>query len=48
MKIKWELYPICQFLVQWRAIQTALLPVYDVKRGHFEKAKITLKMLLAS
>ena len=31
--------------VQWRAIQTALLPVYDVKCGHFERAKMTLKML---
>ena len=34
--------------VQWRAIQTALLPVYDVKWGHFERAKMTLKMLPAS
>ena len=34
--------------VQWRAIQTALLPVYDVKWGHFEQAKMTLKMLSAS
>ena len=36
------------FNVQWRAIQTALLPVYDVKWGHFERAKMTLKMLPAS
>ena len=34
--------------VQWRAIQTALLPVYDVKWGHFEREKMTLKMLPAS
>ena len=35
-------------IVQWRAIQTALLPVYDEKWGHFERAKMTLKMLSAS
>ena len=35
-------------LVQWRASQTALFPVYDVKWGHFEQAKMTLKMLPAS
>ena len=34
--------------LQWRAIQTSLLPVYDVKRGHFERAKRTLKVLPAS
>ena len=34
--------------IQWRAIQIALLPVYDVKWGHFEGAKMTLKMLPAS
>ena len=34
--------------VQWRAIQTILLTVYEVKWGHFERAKMTLKMLPAS
>ena len=34
--------------LQRSAIQTALLPVYDVKGGHFERAKMTLKMLPAS
>ena len=34
--------------VQWRAVQTALLPVDDVKWGHFEREKMTLKMLPAS
>ena len=36
------------FFLQWRAIQTALLAVYDIKWGHFEGAKLTLKMLPAS
>ena len=35
-------------MLQWRAIQTALLPVYDVKWGHFVREKMTLKMLPAS
>ena len=35
-------------MIQWRAIQTALLPVYDVKWGHFERAKMTPKILPAS
>ena len=42
-------FKVCSTVIlQWHAIQTALLPVYDVKCGHFERAKMTLKMLLAS
>ena len=37
-----------QMIIQWRAIQTTLLQVYDAKWGHFERAKMTLKMLPAS
>ena len=36
------------FYLQWHAIQTALLPVYDVNLSLFEIAKMTLKMLQAS
>ena len=40
--------PLKNSYIQWRAIQTVLLSVYDVKWGLFERAKMTLKMLLAS
>ena len=36
------------YYIQWCAIQTALLPVYGVKWGRFERAKMTIKMLPAS
>ena len=51
LTITYYKYDVCQsimYYIQWRAIQTALLPVYDVNWGHFERAKMTLKMLPAS
>ena len=44
-----EAYTIkdCNY-IQWRAIQTALLAIYEVYYGYFDRAKPTPKLLLAS
>ena len=39
---------IYSFFIQWRTIQTALLPIYDLEWGHFERAKMTVNILPAS
>ena len=41
-------FQIFFFKIQLRAIQTALLAVYEVNQGYFDRVKPTLKLLLAS
>ena len=34
--------------VQWFSFENQQSPVYDIKRGHFDRVKSTFKMLLSS